>query len=352
MFDSNASETALFAAPKAYNPLEANHLIPNHSHPSVLDAIFSSSPQLSLSLSLGFEQDYFESTLVSFADMKNDFGVTGIAYDAQIMPVKVLGDDGRGAFLSVANGIRYAVDNGANVLNLSLGGPVGSSELEAAVEYASSKGAIVVMAAGNDGDSTTMGHFSAVYATNWGLAVGAVDQYNQMASFSNRAGGEEIAYVNAPGVSVYSTFLNNNYPSLSGTSMATPHVTGVVALMLSANGSLTDGQVRQIITGTAENPNSLNISNSNTVLNNSAIPLSHFSYPAQAEFNELAKISAKSIDSESPFLPKITFDEPERLDAKLKRFIPDFRDRHNNFKQTISSQFRASFLTSSDLGEN
>ena len=250
------------------------------------------------------------------------------------------------------------MDNGANVLNLSLGGSGGSSELEAAVEYASSKGAIVVMAAGNDGDSTTMGHFPAVYAINWGLAVGAVDQNNQMASFSNRAGGEEIAYVNAPGVSVYSTFLNNNYASLSGTSMAAPHVAGVVALMLSANGSLTDGQVRQIITETAENPNSLNISNSNTVLNtntanflNSAIPLSQFRYPTQAEFNELAKTSAKSIDSESPFLPKITFDEPERVDAKLKRFIPDFRDRHNNSKQTISSQFRASFLTSSDLRE-
>ena len=65
MFDSNTSETALFAAPKAYNPLEANHLIPNHSHPSSLDVIFNSSPQLSLSLGSRFEQDYFESTLAS-----------------------------------------------------------------------------------------------------------------------------------------------------------------------------------------------------------------------------------------------------------------------------------------------
>ncbi|GFE69627.1 CARDB domain-containing protein [Chroococcus sp. FPU101] len=189
----------------------------------------------------------------TIAAVKNSFGVTGIAYNAKIMPVKVLSDSGSGSDSGVARGIRYAADNGAKVINMSLGGSDDDAELKAAVQYASSKGAIVVMAAGNDGDSTTMGHFPAAYATQWGLAIGAVDRYNQMADFSNRAGGTRLTYVTAAGVDVYSTVPNNGYDSYSGTSMATPHVAGVVALMLSAKAGLTDAQVRQILSSTAEN---------------------------------------------------------------------------------------------------
>ncbi|PSF35190.1 hypothetical protein C7H19_17570 [Aphanothece hegewaldii CCALA 016] len=189
----------------------------------------------------------------TIAGVKNDFGVTGIAYNAKIMPVKVLSDSGSGSDRGVAKGIRYAADNGARVINMSLGGGNNNAELRAAVEYASSKGAIVVMAAGNDGDSTTMGHYPAAYATQWGIAVGAVDKRNNMADFSNRAGGTNLAYITAPGVDVYSTVPNNKYDTYSGTSMATPHMAGVIALMLSAKGTLTDAQVRSILISTSEN---------------------------------------------------------------------------------------------------
>ena len=188
----------------------------------------------------------------TIAALNNGFGVTGIAHNAQIMPVKVLGDDGSGSYESVANGIRYAADNGAQVINMSLGGDTDNSLLRSAVEYAASKGVIVVMAAGNDGDSTTMGHYPAAYATDWGIAVGAVDQNSSMAYFSNRSGIFPLTYVTAPGVSVYSTVPNNSYDSKSGTSMATPHVAGVVALMLSANPELTESEVYEILTSTAE----------------------------------------------------------------------------------------------------
>ncbi|WP_353931151.1 S8 family peptidase [Okeanomitos corallinicola TIOX110] len=183
---------------------------------------------------------------------KNDGnGVTGIAYNSQIMAVKVLDENGSGSYSNIANGVRYAVDNGANVINLSLGGNSGNNTLKSAIEYASNKGVIVVMAAGNEGASQPS--YPARYANDFGIAVGAVNQSNQFTDFSNRSGSQEIKYVTAPGEDIYSTVPNNKYATYSGTSMAAPHVAGVVALMLSANPNLTDSQVRDIIVNTSEN---------------------------------------------------------------------------------------------------
>ncbi|MEH2374171.1 S8 family peptidase [Nostoc sp.] len=204
----------------------------------------------------------------TIAGENNNYGVTGIAYDAKIMPVKVLDESGSGSYTSIAKGIRYAVNNGANVINLSLGGPYSNPTLESAIDYASSKGVIVVMAAGNDGGSSP--DYPASYASKSGIAVGAVDRNNKLADFSNRSGTNEISYVTAPGVKVYSSVPNNQYATYSGTSMAAPHVAGVVALMLSANSKLTDAQVREIVADTAGNStqtttSSLNISNTNSL---------------------------------------------------------------------------------------
>ncbi|KAF3888586.1 MULTISPECIES: S8 family peptidase [Nostocales] len=187
----------------------------------------------------------------TIAGENNGVGVTGIAYDSKIMPVKVLNDSGAGSYTAIANGIYYAVNNGANVINLSLGGSSDNFILQLALNYASSQGVIVVMAAGNESDSQPA--YPARYAENYGIAVGAVDKDNNMAYFSNKAGSDPITYVTAPGVDIYSTVPNNGYASYSGTSMATPHVTGVVALMLSANKNLTDAQVRQILSETSGN---------------------------------------------------------------------------------------------------
>jgi subtilisin len=187
----------------------------------------------------------------TIAAENNGIGVTGIAYNSKIMPVKVLDANGSGSYSNIAQGIYYAVDNGANVINLSLGGSSSNDTLKSAIEYASSKGVIFVMAAGNNGDSIPS--YPARYAYNSGIAVGAVDQNNNLADFSNRSGSKEITYVTAPGVGVYSTVPNNQYATYNGTSMAAPHVAGVVALMLSANPNLTESQVRQIITSTSAN---------------------------------------------------------------------------------------------------
>ncbi len=187
----------------------------------------------------------------TIAGENNGFGVTGIAYDAQIMPVKVLDDFGSGSNNAVADGIYYAVDNGADVINLSLGGSLPNSEVEEAVKYASEQGVTVVMAAGNS--SGQMPLYPARYADRYGIAVGAIDEDKTLASFSNRAGSEELTYVTAPGVDIYSTLPDNQYESYSGTSMAAPHIAGVVALMLSANSSLNNEQIRQILEDTSSN---------------------------------------------------------------------------------------------------
>ncbi|WP_017653727.1 S8 family serine peptidase [Fortiea contorta] len=187
----------------------------------------------------------------TIAGEKNDIGVTGIAYGAKIMPVKVLNDSGSGSYSAIANGIYYAVNHGANVINLSLGGDFPNSTLASAIDYASKKGVTVVMAAGNNG--LPFVSYPAAYANKSGIAVGAVDQNNNIADFSNQPGLSQLAYVTAPGVNIYSTVPGDQYAYYSGTSMATPHVAGVVALMLSANRNLTEGQIRQIITNTAGN---------------------------------------------------------------------------------------------------
>ncbi|MEH2092962.1 CARDB domain-containing protein [Nostoc sp.] len=198
----------------------------------------------------------------TIAAVKNNFGVTGIAYNAKIMPVKVLGSDGQGSSSAIAKGIRYAVDNGANVINLSLGGSANSDE-QSAIQYAASKGVFVVSAAGNDGGTAPI--YPARYADQWGLAVGAVSYNRTLADFSNRAGTTPLAYVTAPGayltgdddgylgIGIYSTLPGNKYGFEDGTSMAAPHVAGVIALMLSAKKGLTNAQVRQIVTTTAAN---------------------------------------------------------------------------------------------------
>lgn len=184
----------------------------------------------------------------TIAAENNGVGITGMAYNAKIMPVKVLGEDG-GTYEDVAAGIRYAANNGAQVINLSLGGSFSSNVVTEAVKYAIEKGAVVVMAAGNE--SLAQPGFPANLARTWGIAVGAIDRSDRLANFSNRSGRNPLDFVVAPGVGILSTTPNNTYSSFNGTSMATPHVAGVAALIESANPNLKPIDVENILTRTA-----------------------------------------------------------------------------------------------------
>ena len=125
-----------------------------------------------------------------------------------------------------------------------------STELRDALSYAASRNVITVSAAGNERSNSP--GTPAYYATQYGLSVGAIDINRTIASFSNRAGSNNaIQHIVAPGVSIYSTTPGNTYAFSSGTSMAAPHVAGVVALMLSANRNLTHAQIREMLSSSA-----------------------------------------------------------------------------------------------------
>jgi thermitase len=180
---------------------------------------------------------------IAAANTNNGVGIAGLAPKASILAVRVLDADGSGSLDDVAQGIRYAADQGAQVINLSLGGNLGSKTLQDAVNYAWNKGSVIVAAAGNTG--VALPSYPAYYSNV--IAVAATDQNDQKASFSNFGTWVDIA---APGVDIYSTITNNQYASYSGTSMASPVVAGVAGL-LAAQGK-NASQIRAALEDTAD----------------------------------------------------------------------------------------------------
>ena len=163
---------------------------------------------------------------IAAALTNNGMGVAGLGRDCSLMNVKVLGEDGYGYYSWIAQGITWAADNGANVINLSLGGTAVSSTLEDAINYAWGKGVVVVAAAGNNGSTSPF--YPAYYANC--ISVAATDENDGLASFSDHGSWVDVA---APGTSIYSTVPAGQYEYLSGTSMATPEVAGLAGLLFS-----------------------------------------------------------------------------------------------------------------------
>ena len=180
----------------------------------------------------------------------NGIGVAGVAPAAIVMPVKALADDGTGWSSDVAEGVIYAVDHGAGVINLSLSSS-GNSVLAQAVEYARSRGVVVVAAGGN---ARRLGSPIAYPAALPGvIAVAATDATDTDAAFSNTGTYIDVA---APGVAIRSTLPEGAYGSMSGTSMAAPHVSAIAALLLAEiadAGPVASGDpVFDLLTRTAE----------------------------------------------------------------------------------------------------
>ena len=202
------------------------------------------------------QDDHLEGhgTFVAGIITDQDFG---IAPDAQVMLVKTADADG---FVvsddRLAEGIYYAVQNGAKIINLSFGGPTPPNvNLQQAFQFAHERGVLLIAAAGNERQSGAVQPLNpALYTAqnSLGFAAGAVDSANRLADFSNPAGQQPLNYLVAPGVKLYSTAVNSSSPAEgSGTSFASPMIAGVAALMLSANPNLTPDQIQQILIETA-----------------------------------------------------------------------------------------------------
>ena len=179
------------------------------------------------------------------ANSNNGIGIAGVAPDAQLMNVKVADDKGKCQPSVVTQGIIWAVNNGASVINISIEIREASPELEDAINYAWSQGVIIIAAAGNDGSQSPI--YPAYYENS--IAVAATRQNDTLAPLSNYGDWVNIA---APGFNIYSTLPDDGYGYKTGTSFAAPYVSGLAALLFSVvtdannDGRLND-EVRAVI---------------------------------------------------------------------------------------------------------
>ncbi|THE09374.1 peptidase S8 [Bacillus timonensis] len=214
----------------------------DHNHPSLANFVNTS---LGRSFVGGTTMDvqghgtHVAGTIASYGS------VSGVMQNATLIPVKVLGNDGSGSLYGITQGILYAADIDADVINMSLGGGGYNQSMDEAVQTATAQGTIVVAASGNDGASSIS--YPAAYSSV--IAVGSVTSSGTRSSFSNYGSGLELM---APGSSIYSTYPKSRYATLSGTSMATPHVAGVAGLIRAANPNISVSQARQILRDTAQ----------------------------------------------------------------------------------------------------
>ncbi|TCP58233.1 thermitase [Tumebacillus sp. BK434] len=167
---------------------------------------------------------------IATASTNNSKNGAGVDWNARIMPVKVLNSAGSGYTSDIIDGVYWAADHGANVISMSLGGGAFSSTFQTAINYAWSKGAVIVAAAGNNGNTAVQ------YPANYSnvLSVAATTSTDAKASFSTYGTWVDIA---APGNAIYSTARGGGMTTMSGTSMATPVVAGVAGLVWARYGT-------------------------------------------------------------------------------------------------------------------
>lgn len=246
---------AKIQSPAAWNSTTGSNIIV-----AVLDSgVNFQHPDLAANLLPGYDfvwddtdptDDFGHGTAVAGAAAaigNNGIGGAGVAYGAKILPVKVMDAMGYAAYSAIADGIRYAVDHGARIINLSIAGSAASSTLQSAVDYAWSNNVVVVAAAGNNANTTPQYPAACAHV----LAVSATTAGDTRAAFSSY--GSHLALA-APGENILTTSrsLANPYTTSSGTSLASPIVAASAALVASANRGLAADQIAALLEQTAD----------------------------------------------------------------------------------------------------
>ena len=181
------------------------------------------------------------------AALNNTVGVVGMGPEIDLYAVKVLNRNGSGYVSDIIEGIDWSINNNINVINMSLGTTSDVVSFHDAVTAARNAGIVIVAAAGNSGPGNNTVIYPAKYPES--IAVSATDSLDGQPSFSSRGPEVDLA---GPGVSIYSTYKNGGYATLSGTSMATPHVAGAAALVLATHPGFTPSQVQSYLEANAE----------------------------------------------------------------------------------------------------
>ena len=187
---------------------------------------------------------------IAAAATNNGIGVAGMGWEAMVLPLKIISYDNKGDTIDLVTAIYYAADNGADVINMSVGGTTNPccycpASVQAAVDYAYSQGVVLVAASGSSGSSAEMFPANCEHV----LGVAATDRHDARAGTSNYGNHVSVA---APGLGIYSTGRNGEYYFGSGTSMATPYVAGMAALLIARYPAYTPDEIASAILDNAD----------------------------------------------------------------------------------------------------
>jgi len=233
---------------------------------------------------------------ITAAETNNNEGIAGVAWNCKLLPVKVLDEIGEGYYSWIIEGIIWAVDHDASVVNLSLGGPVESYSLENALQYANQNDVVIAAAAGNDGGSVV---YPAAY-DEYCLAVASTDYNDNRVGWSNTGSEVDVA---APGKLIISTVPTWYFPPgsvpygfASGTSFSTAHVSGMAALILSLKPWMTADEVMNVIKYSADDVNENNNPGRDTFIGYGRINMERALVPIILENKEKIKSNTQIIN--------------------------------------------------------
>ncbi len=268
----------------------------------------------------------------------NGVGVVGVNWNVTIIPIKFLDAQGSGSLDGAVQSIQHATKLGVNIMSNSWGGGPFTQSLYDAINDAKKKGILFVAAAGNDAnENDAKPSYPASYDLDNIISVAATDNQDKLASFSNY--GRKSVHVAAPGVKILSTFKNGAYGVMSGTSMATPHVAGISALLLSANPSLSYAQVKDLLIRSSDKVRALSrkVASGGRVNVYNAI---HGIFPVENAPNDSAwKDVSVSIESAHPYENGKTVNYPIKVPgAKFIRVIFDQIDTEAGYDTVEVSQ--------------